>query len=220
VNSLTKNSAFHKSESSLDDLNKERSDSKSSICQKFSQARGNKLFKLDPKTGPEYLSFSSSSPSFRAPLPLSLDGLFFTDRRFFSSTSIASMPCTPSSPRPLSRISLEFDNWYQDLAIHSVNDFSEGNSTLKEWTRSKPLGVLHLDPADRAVLKIAGIIFYTQFMFLIIHKQFQSTIIHGLVFSLVNLKLFKLKDIFKSLNSFKKQNLCLEMMFSTNQLLH
>lgn len=31
------------------------------------------------------------------------------------------------------------------------NDFS-----LKEWAKDKPLSILQLDPADRAVLRIAG----------------------------------------------------------------
>lgn len=28
--------------------------------------------------------------------------------------------------------------------------------TLEEWARDKPLSILQLDPADRAVLRIAG----------------------------------------------------------------
>lgn len=32
----------------------------------------------------------------------------------------------------------------------------EGDQSLKEWAKDKPLSILSLDPADRAVLRIAG----------------------------------------------------------------
>lgn len=32
----------------------------------------------------------------------------------------------------------------------------ENDTSLKEWTREQPLTILALDPADRAVLRIAG----------------------------------------------------------------
>lgn len=34
----------------------------------------------------------------------------------------------------------------------------ELDGTLKEWAKDKPLSVLQLDPADRAVLRIAGML--------------------------------------------------------------
>ena len=39
----------------------------------------------------------------------------------------------------------------------------------QSWLSEKPLSVLQLDPADRAVLKIAGIFsFYSFFLFLVV----------------------------------------------------
>lgn len=38
-----------------------------------------------------------------------------------------------------------------DTKMEFQNDFS-----LKEWAKDKPLSILQLDPADRAVLRIAG----------------------------------------------------------------
>jgi len=32
----------------------------------------------------------------------------------------------------------------------------EFDGSLKEWAKDKPLSILQLDPADRAVLRIAG----------------------------------------------------------------
>lgn len=47
--------------------------------------------------------------------------------------------------------------------MKTVNDFrSKGimefelDGSLKEWAKDKPLSILQLDPADRAVLRIAG----------------------------------------------------------------
>lgn len=35
----------------------------------------------------------------------------------------------------------------------------ELDGSLKEWAKDKPLSILQLDPADRAVLRIAGELF-------------------------------------------------------------
>lgn len=34
--------------------------------------------------------------------------------------------------------------------------------SLSEWAKDKPLSILQLDPADRAVLRIAGNVFFCQ----------------------------------------------------------
>ncbi|XP_053205287.1 microtubule-actin cross-linking factor 1-like isoform X2 [Panonychus citri] len=62
---------------------------------------------------------------------------------------------SPSPTRPPSRVSCEFDSWYQELGIHSIDDIPERCSSLIEWTKTKPLFMLRLDPVDRAVLRIA-----------------------------------------------------------------
>ena len=89
----------------------------------------------------------------------------WTDWRRPSSSSISSPPSpTPSSlpsSLPSTRVSQEFNDWYQRLRIHSVYDFEtdttlKSRSSLKDWVRHQPLAVLHLDPVDRIVLKIAG----------------------------------------------------------------
>lgn len=36
----------------------------------------------------------------------------------------------------------------------------DSDQSLKEWAKDKPLSILQLDPADRAVLRIAGIVFF------------------------------------------------------------
>lgn len=41
-----------------------------------------------------------------------------------------------------------------DKKMEFENDFS-----LKEWAKDKPLSILQLDPADRAVLRIAGLFY-------------------------------------------------------------
>jgi len=73
------------------------------------------------------------------------------------STS-SSPPSTPTSfTRPSSSVSTESVlGWYQSSGIHSLDDLHDRNFDLVEWARSKPLSILQLDPADRAVLKIAG----------------------------------------------------------------
>uniref|UniRef100_A0A182NPJ8 Uncharacterized protein n=1 Tax=Anopheles dirus TaxID=7168 RepID=A0A182NPJ8_9DIPT len=38
----------------------------------------------------------------------------------------------------------------------SVSGFSVDRESLAEWAKDKPLSILQLDPADRAVLRIAG----------------------------------------------------------------
>ncbi|XP_074600372.1 dystonin-like protein short stop isoform X2 [Brevipalpus obovatus] len=72
------------------------------------------------------------------------------------STS-SSPPSTPTSfTRPSSSVSTESVlGWYQSSGIHSLDDLHDRNYDLVEWARSKPLSILQLDPADRAVLKIA-----------------------------------------------------------------
>lgn len=45
-----------------------------------------------------------------------------------------------------------------DRKMEFENDFS-----LKEWAKDKPLSILQLDPADRAVLRIAGLYNYLYF---------------------------------------------------------
>lgn len=35
----------------------------------------------------------------------------------------------------------------------------DADRSLKEWAKDKPLSILQLDPADRAVLRIAGMYF-------------------------------------------------------------
>lgn len=47
----------------------------------------------------------------------------------------------------------------------------ELDGSLKEWAKDKPLSILQLDPADRAVLRIAGeysnyYLGYLRFLFL------------------------------------------------------
>lgn len=111
--------------------------------------------------------------------------------RQYSSSS----PPSPTPGSSSSRVSAEFNEWYQALRIHSLYDFNRvphgritgasidcgynrgGGSgdliggtreraafsvpasvigSLDDWIRVKPITVLQLDPADRAVLKIAG----------------------------------------------------------------
>ncbi|RWS15095.1 hypothetical protein B4U79_04783, partial [Dinothrombium tinctorium] len=56
-----------------------------------------------------------------------------------------------------------FDGWYQGLGSHSLYEYRmEYTQSLEEWVKSQPLSILQLDPADRAVLKIAGILFINQ----------------------------------------------------------
>lgn len=37
-----------------------------------------------------------------------------------------------------------------------------GSADLAEWMKDKPLSILQLDPADRAVLKIAGRYYHSE----------------------------------------------------------
>jgi hypothetical protein len=70
------------------------------------------------------------------------------------SDSLASS--LPSS----SRVSQDFNEWYQNLRIHSAYDLEidspEKDRSLKEWVKAKPISVMQLDRVDRVVLKIAG----------------------------------------------------------------
>lgn len=87
----------------------------------------------------------------------------WADSRWPSTCSSPPSPTPSSLPSsmPSTRVSQEFNDWYHRLRIHSVYDF-ETDSTLKsrssltDWVRHQPLTVLHLDPVDRVVLKIAG----------------------------------------------------------------
>lgn len=38
----------------------------------------------------------------------------------------------------------------------------DADKSLKEWAKDKPLSILQLDPADRAVLRIAGTVCVVQ----------------------------------------------------------
>lgn len=85
------------------------------------------------------------------------------DWRRPSSCSSPPSPTPSSLPSslPSTRVSQEFNDWYHRLRIHSVYDFEvdaslKTSSSLKDWVRHQPLAVLHLDPVDRIVLKIAG----------------------------------------------------------------
>lgn len=40
----------------------------------------------------------------------------------------------------------------------SLPGFSMDRESLAEWAKDKPLSILQLDPADRAVLRIAGML--------------------------------------------------------------
>ncbi|GIY19621.1 hypothetical protein CDAR_274211 [Caerostris darwini] len=42
--------------------------------------------------------------------------------------------------------------WYG--VVHDANSFQD---SLSEWMKDKPLSILQLDPADRAVLRIAAV---------------------------------------------------------------
>lgn len=46
------------------------------------------------------------------------------------------------------------ETWKQLCSV-SAMDF-DSDQSLKEWAKDKPLSILQLDPADRAVLRIAG----------------------------------------------------------------
>lgn len=90
------------------------------------------------------------------------------------TSSSTSSPPSPSSSRASSKLSHEFNEWYQSLGIHSIcyefepissSPHSSGphhfavaspKTSLKDWVRGQPLAILQLDPADHAVLKIAG----------------------------------------------------------------
>lgn len=46
-------------------------------------------------------------------------------------------------------------SWIEKIKLKKMMD----REKLNEWAKDKPLSILQLDPADRAVLKIAGKIF-------------------------------------------------------------
>lgn len=43
-------------------------------------------------------------------------------------------------------------SWIEKIKLKKMMD----REKLNEWAKDKPLSILQLDPADRAVLKIAG----------------------------------------------------------------
>lgn len=45
--------------------------------------------------------------------------------------------------------------WCKEKSHGGIMEF-ELDGSLKEWAKDKPLSILQLDPADRAVLRIAG----------------------------------------------------------------
>lgn len=58
-----------------------------------------------------------------------------------------------SAPLKVARINQEPSGWEQGEAAEEM-EFDR--QSLDEWAKDKPLSILQLDPADRAVLKIAG----------------------------------------------------------------
>lgn len=53
--------------------------------------------------------------------------------------------------------------------------------SLNEWAKDKPLSILQLDPADRAVLKIAGE--YLQFNYtMLMSKKSHRTVVKRIVY--------------------------------------
>lgn len=71
-----------------------------------------------------------------------------------SSSPPSPTPSFPSSSIPSSKVSQEFNEWYQALGING--QFEMENGDPQNWVRNKPLAILQLDVADRKVLKIAG----------------------------------------------------------------
>lgn len=53
----------------------------------------------------------------------------------------------------------------------SLPGFSMDRESLAEWAKDKPLSILQLDPADRAVLRIAGKSNSTTFETMTTHLQ-------------------------------------------------
>lgn len=79
------------------------------------------------------------------------------------SSPVLTSESIPSSTS--TRVSQDFNEWYQGLGIHSVYeedlDSPEKERCLKEWVKDKPISVRGLDRVDRVVLKIAGQYFST-----------------------------------------------------------
>ncbi|EEC01446.1 hypothetical protein IscW_ISCW001083 [Ixodes scapularis] len=46
--------------------------------------------------------------------------------------------------------------WYGSFGSHAPPGSMDLGPSLTEWVREQPLSILQLDPADRAVLRIAG----------------------------------------------------------------
>lgn len=49
----------------------------------------------------------------------------------------------------------------------------DSDQSLKEWAKDKPLSILQLDPADRAVLRIAGNV-VSHYMLLVLYTFVQA----------------------------------------------
>lgn len=123
----------------------------------------------------QIMQFNNTSPATRPLSPTrDTNGGDVTSLHQWPSrwTCSTSSPPSPSSSRASSKLSHEFNEWYQSLGIHSLcyefepissselgpHHFAVASpkTSLKDWVRSQPLAILQLDPADRAVLKIAG----------------------------------------------------------------
>lgn len=64
-----------------------------------------------------------------------------------------------SAPLKVARIIQEPSGWEQGgAAAAAAEEMEFDRQSLDEWAKDKPLSILQLDPADRAVLKIAGML--------------------------------------------------------------
>lgn len=61
-----------------------------------------------------------------------------------------------SAPLKVARIIQERSGWEQQGEAAAAEEMEFDRQSLDEWAKDKPLSILQLDPADRAVLKIAG----------------------------------------------------------------
>lgn len=114
----------------------------------------------------DYVDCSSvnnfSNPNYQ-PTPPPLPR--FSLPRYSSYNSISSQPFRSNLTTPIagslhltaSQISIEFNNWYNQLLIHQEEQQKSSRKSVRDWVRTQPLSILQLDLADREVLKIAGI---------------------------------------------------------------
>jgi hypothetical protein len=106
----------------------------------------------------DYIDTSSIQPT-PPPLPRS-----YLVGHYSSYNSISSQPFRSNLTTPIagsvqltaSQISLEFNNWYNQLQINQEEQHKLARRSVREWVRTQPLSILQLDLADREVLKIAG----------------------------------------------------------------